>query len=399
MKSPIIATLLICLTLVFSGCITKLDRNGVPTKEQASLAVVSNYPKSIRLVAYGDTEKLFSEFDEFLKDIRVNGGADEKFTVLSLSGGGENGAYAAGLINGWHDAGNCPEFDIVTGVSTGSLIAPMAFLGLRYNEFLKRAYTEIDVNNIFTKKSLYRLMHEPESLTDSTPLSKLIAAVLDEEAMVRIAGEHRKGRRLFVVTTNLDERTGVIWDIGAIANSGNPDSLNLIHQVVLASSSIPIVFQPVLINVTIGEETYDELHVDGGVVTQSFGAGLLNPKVMKESKNAVPRELYIIQNGWLEPRRHLVKRNIASFTDSTLSTMFNICGLNDIIRSYFRCKAIGADFNCIDIPEDFDTQADGPFDKEFMRALYYVGYDFGKNSQQWMKVPPMVRVENNLEAQ
>lgn len=391
MKCLVVTTFLACLTLVFSGCITKLDRNGVPTQEQACLAAVSDYPESIRLIAYGGVENLFSKFDEFLEDIRVDGGADGKFSVLSLSGGGENGAYAAGLINGWREAGNCPEFDIVTGVSTGSLIAPMAFLGARYDEILKRAYTEIDVNNIFTKKSLYRIMHEPESLTDSTPLSELIAAVLDEEAMARIAEEHRKGRRLFVVTTNLDERAGVMWDIGAIANSGNPDSLNLIHQVLLASSSIPIIFQPVLINVTIGEETYDELHVDGGVVTQSFGAGLLDPKVMRESKNAVPRELYIIQNGWLEPRRHLVKRNIASITDSTLSTMFNTCGLNDIIRSYFRCKAIGADFNCIDVPEDFDIHADGPFDKEFMQALYHVGYDFGKNSQQWMKVPPMVR--------
>lgn len=383
--------LLACSTFVFSGCITKLERNGVPTKGQASLAVVPGYPQSIRLVASAGDEALFSKLDEFLKGVRVDGGADGKLTLLSLSGGGENGAYGAGLINGWYDAGNCPEFDIVTGVSTGSLIAPLAFIGVPYHEILKRAYTEVDANDILIKKSILGILNEPESLTDSTPLSKLIGYVCDEHIIAKVAEEHRQGRRLFVATTNLDKRTGVVWDIGAIANSGNPNSLNLIHQVLLASASIPIAFPPVLIDVTIGEETYDELHVDGGVVAQSFGSGLFYAKMREESGDPVPIEQYVIRNGWLNPRFKLVKRNLGSITDSTFSTMVNMCGMNDIIRSYFTCKTIGADFHYIDIPENFDVETEGPFDKEYMRALYNVGYDFGKNSQQWMKVPPMVR--------
>ena len=219
----------------------------------------------------------------------------------------------------------------------------------------------------------------------------MIEYVCDEKIMARVAEEHRKGRRLFVATTNLDKRSGVIWDIGAIANSGNPDSLDLIHQVLLASAAIPIVFPPVLIDVTIGEETYDELHVDGGVIAQSFGAGLFHTKIIKESEDVVPIEQYVIRNGWLQPKYKLVKRNLGSITDNAISTMTNTCGLNDIIRSYFICKTVGADFYYTDIPEDFDVELEGPFDKEYMRALYKVGYDFGKNSQQWMDVPPMVR--------
>ena len=387
----IIAMSLACLTFVFSGCITKLERNGVPTKEQASLAVVQGYPESIRLVASAGAENFFSELDEFLEGLRVDGGADGKLVLLSLSGGGENGAYGAGLINGWHDAGNCPEFDVVTGVSTGSLIAPLAFLGVPYHEILKQAYTEVDVHDILDKKSLLGILGEPESLTDSTPLRRLIEYVCDKETMARVAEEHRKGRRLFVATTNLDKRSGVIWDIGAIASSGNPDSLDLIHQVLLASASIPIVFPPVLINVTIGGETYDELHVDGGVVAQSFGAGLFDTKVVKESEAVVSIEQYFIRNGWLKPKYKLIKRNLGSITDGTFSTMVNTCGVNDVIRSYFICQTIGADFHYTDIPEDFDLEKESPFDKEYMRALYNVGYDFGKNSQQWEDVPPWVR--------
>ena len=85
-----------------------------------------------------------------------------------------------------------------------------------------------------------------------------------------IAAEHRKGRRLFIGTTNLDAGRPVMWNIGAIANSTDPRAPELIHKVLLASASIPGAFPPVLINVEADGKVYDELHVDGGTTTQVF---------------------------------------------------------------------------------------------------------------------------------
>ncbi len=49
--------------------------------------------------------------------------------LLGISGGGENGAFGAGLLNGWTERGDRPEFFLVTGISTGALSAPFAFPG------------------------------------------------------------------------------------------------------------------------------------------------------------------------------------------------------------------------------------------------------------------------------
>jgi predicted acylesterase/phospholipase RssA len=186
------------------------------------------------------------------------------YSYLSVSGGGSDGAFGAGLINGWTEAGNRPHFKVVTGVSTGALIAPFAFLGPEYDAILKKSYTTVDASAIFIVRSLLSILWS-ESLTDTAPLKTMVASYIDESVLEAIATEHAKGRRLLVATSNLDAEQPVIWDMGAIASSKDPKRLDLFRTIMVASASIPMVFPPAMIDVDIDGQKYDEMHVDGGV--------------------------------------------------------------------------------------------------------------------------------------
>ena len=179
---------------------------------------------------------------------------------LSISGGGANGAFGAGLLKGWSESGNRPEMTIVTGISTGALIAPFAFLGSE----LELLYTTMSTSELIKKRSLIAGLTS-DALADTSPMRELLLKHVDEEIIEKIAQEHTRGRRLLIGTTNLDAKRPVIWNIGAIAAVGTDESAQLIRDVMLASASIPGVFPPVRLKVQVGTQEYDELHVDGGV--------------------------------------------------------------------------------------------------------------------------------------
>src|SRR5215468_5048952 len=161
---------------------------------------------------------------------------------LAISGGGDDGAFGAGLLVGWSDRGDRPVFDVVTGVSTGSLSAPFVFLGREYDAQLKEVYTQTTANDIFVRRPTVFAAVASDAVSDSAPLRSMIARYLDQAMIQRIAEEYSKGRLLFILTTNLDQGRPVIWNIGAIAASNNPKAQNLIVDVLLASASIPVVF-------------------------------------------------------------------------------------------------------------------------------------------------------------
>ena len=140
---------------------------------------------------------------------------------LAISGGGPDGAYGAGLLVGWTEAGNRPDFQIVTGISTGALIAPWAFLGPKYDSTLKELYTTLTTRDIMRKRWLVSVLFR-EAAADSTPLLNKISDYVDDNVIQDIAAEHKKGRRLFIGTTTIDHMRPMIWDIGAISASGQP---------------------------------------------------------------------------------------------------------------------------------------------------------------------------------
>ena len=193
-----------------------------------------------------------------------------RITYLALSGGGSGGAFGAGILTGWTTAGTRPTFDVVSGVSTGALIAPFAFLGSSYDPTLAELYTSGIAETLVRPRPIIGLLGA--ALSDPAPLRRLVERYVTDDMLRKIAAEHSKGRRLFVVTTNLDAQRTVIWDMGAIAAHGHEQALVLFRNVLIASASIPAVFPPVMIEVTMNGKRFQEMHSDGGATTQLFTA-------------------------------------------------------------------------------------------------------------------------------
>jgi hypothetical protein len=308
---------------------------------------------------------------------------------LTISGGGSNGAFGAGVLVGWTAAGTRPNFDLVTGISTGSLIAPFAFLGPAYDDSLREAYTTISGDEIYTKKGIFAIIGS-DSLADATPLRKLVTHYIDDGFVSAIAAEHAKGRRLLIGTTNIDAERPVVWDIGSIASSPDPGRKALIPDIVVASASIPGIFPPVRIGVLADGQLYDELHVDGGTTNQLFltPSNLSAHDIDKKTGGKRKRTVYIIRNGKVEPEWSAVKPKLASLAGKSLASLIKNQGIGDLYRIYASARRDGIDFNVIWVPESFDMKEPEPFDRAYMNALFNLGYEMSSAGLAWSKVPP-----------
>ncbi|HEX2816020.1 MAG TPA: patatin-like phospholipase family protein [Phenylobacterium sp.] len=222
--------------------------------------------------------------------------------VLALSGGGANGAYGAGILVGWTKAGDRPDFDLVTGVSTGALMAPLVFAGPAWDDRLSAAYHDPTVRGI--ARDPLTALFKP-SLFSSTALKRLTDKYIDGDLLRAVSAEHDKGRTLFVATTDLDSQRTMIWDLGAVAGWAQEpghaaEALKLFRTVLLASSSIPGVFPPALIGLDSEPGRPAELHVDGGVSAAFF----LIPESMafwKPDQAMRPTAMYVILSSKIQP--------------------------------------------------------------------------------------------------
>ncbi len=311
-------------------------------------------------------------------------------TFLAISGGGDDGAFGAGLLVGWTARGDRPNFAVVTGISTGALSAPFAFLGPEYDHALRSVYTETKAEDIFVKVSLISVF-EGDAATDTTPLRNLIARFVDHKMVRRIAEEYDKGRLLLIGTTNLDQARSVIWNIGAIAKSKDPRARELIIEVLRASASIPGAFPPVMLDVAVGGKHYQEMHVDGGATTQMF---LYPPQLhLKRVERADPAAThkdvaYIIRNGRLFRDEETVKRRTLAVASQAISTMIASNAVNDLYRIYLTTHRDGVAFNLAYLDDGFTVPYKGPFDKEYMSKLFAYGYRKGADGVRWQKTPP-----------
>jgi hypothetical protein len=307
---------------------------------------------------------------------------------LAISGGGDDGAYGAGLLVGWTARGDRPQFAVVTGISTGALSAPFAFLGPEYDDKLKSVYTETNADDIFSKEPILGLI-SGDAITDSTPLKNLIAGYVDQEMIRRIAQEYEKGRLLLIATTNLDQARSVIWNIGAIATSTDPRARELIIEVLRASASIPGAFPPVMLDVTVAGKRYEEMHVDGGAMAQVF---LYPPQLrLKSVEGLRPNHkdiAYVIRNGRLFRPEETVKRQTLAIAGQAIATMTAANGVNDLYRIYLTAQRDGIDYNLIYLDDQFDVPYKGPFDKTYMNTLFEFGYRKGLDGIKWHKAPP-----------
>jgi len=320
---------------------------------------------------------------------RYSGVYGRRHAYLAISGGGENGAFAAGLLSGWTAAGHRPEFTVVTGVSAGALVAPFAFLGPEYDDVLKNVSAELKPDDVYKKRGLIRALRT-DAMANTEPLKALIAKYVDEEVMYKIAAAHREGRTLNIGTANLDSMRPVIWRIGPIANSGHPDALALIRKILLASASIPAMFPPVLIQVEAGGKKYDELHVDGGTAAQVFlyPAGVDFEAILEKLEVPGRPKVYVIRNSRLEPKYEQVRNKLFPIAERSLDSLVRTQGIGDLYRIYLETCRDGLDFNLAYIPAEFTEESKEAFDRNYMQKLFDLAFERAKAGYVWDKMPP-----------
>lgn len=320
---------------------------------------------------------------------RPPGASRPPTTFLAISGGADNGAFGAGLINGWTAAGGRPSFSVVTGISAGALIAPFAFLGPDYDPQLREVFTEVAPRDVLLLPrrafAVFPLIFG-EALADTSPLARLIGRHANETMLAAIAREYGRGRLLLVGTTNLDLQRPVVWNIGAIAASGHPDALALFRSVLLASASIPGAFPPVLVPIEQGGQSYEEMHVDGGAAMQVF----LYPPSLNLRERGIERErvVYVIRNGRMDVEAGVTPRGIFSIARRSAATLLHFSGISDISRIYLTALRDGVAFRLAFIGPDFQAERREPFDPAFMQALFDYGY--AQASRPWHGAPPSV---------
>jgi hypothetical protein len=311
---------------------------------------------------------------------------------LALSGGAGDGAFGAGLLSGWTAAGTRPNFDVVTGISTGALIAPFAFLGPAYDEELRQAYTTLSTKDIEDngEQPLPAVLGLSDSLTSTHNLESIIARHITPQLLEAIGQEYGKGRLLLIGTTNLDAQRPVIWDIGAIAATGRPESIDLIRKIIRASAAIPGLFPPVRLNVEADGKSYDEWHVDGGVTRQVFlfPPGYTPDRVDKALGWRATRHAYIIRNGKITAQYEAVKPAMLDIANRSISTLIKTQGIGDLFRIYTVCQRFHIDYNVAFIPAEFQKTSASLLDPDYMRDLFEFGYRQAAVGYAWHKEPP-----------
>lgn len=310
---------------------------------------------------------------------------------LALSGGADDGAFGAGLLVGWSERGDRPKFEVVTGVSAGALIAPYVFLGPGYDQQLGELWTSFDASAVATPQVLAGLLGA-EALADSTPLRNLIAKHVDRRMLNQIAQEYHNGRILMIGTTNLDAQRQVIWNMGEIATAArrDPEAVELFRNVLLASASLPGVFPPVHVKVRVGDQVFEEMHVDGGPARQVFLApAQFSLRTFDKLYPQPPvRRVYVVRNGKLAPVYEAVKPNTFAISARSLFTVTKNQSIGDINQIYAMTQRDGAEFRLASIPASFNVQSGQPFDPVYMKALFEVGYSLGRQGYPWTRTPP-----------
>jgi len=363
------------------GC-ALVDR-GIPVPESlVSQATISGYEK-IRY-SIGETEHEF--LLEFETAIKIGASNGSVVNLLAISGGGADGAFGAGLLCGWTLHGDRPSFQIVTGVSTGALSSPFAFLGSEYDDRLREAYTTLHDSDVFLVRNVFGLLRG-DSLATTGPLYETISKFVDQPVLDAVAREHIGGRRLFVMTTNLDAQIPVVWNMGAIAVSGQPDALDLFRRIILASASIPIAFPPQYIEVEANGENYTEMHVDGGVMGQVF---LHLPPLENASDRALHKNLraYIIRNSKVVGEYTAMTPLIIPILTRTLASLVSTQGIGNLYEIYEKTQRSGAEYRLAFVADEFEVDHHDMFEPEAMKKMFDNAFSLAEKGYPWLMRPP-----------
>ena len=381
---------LVALGIALSGCASMDPRVPYTGAESASADV----PGMGGVRFYADAPAYV--FDRFRRDVYAQAAArHEPVTFLALSSGGSDGAFGAGFLKGLTESRQRPQFTIVSGVSTGALMAPFAFLGPSYDATLEDLYTSGFAASLVKNVSVLNGVFG-NALVDNDRLGHLIARYISQDILDAVAAEHRKGRRLLVVTTNIDAQRSVIWDMGAIAASRSPAALPLFRQVLAASASIPALFPPRLIEVEAGGRSFQEMHVDGAAVRQVYVAP---DEVIFGGARATDggqlKDLYILVNNKLDPSFQVVENATVAVAARALSTVLKREGRNNVLSSYTYAASHGIGYHLAyidaDAPDAPAGDATEQFSTSYMQGVFMRGEAAGRSSAPWASRPPLAQ--------
>ena len=397
------------------GCAAEPIRHPLP-ETRTGQAVVPGLPADVRY--WGDDPS--AAFRDWLSvpEDELNGCCaglmDRSHNYLVISSGGVDGAFGAGLLVGWTAAGTRPEFQVVTGVSSGAMIAPFAFLGSAYDDSLREIYSNFSSKDLVTRRGVLQAL-EYDSMMDTAPLRRLIDLYLGDAEIAQIAAEGRKGRKLLIGTTNLNAGRPVVWDLTKIAASGAPNAKRTIGDLILASASIPGVFPPVRIGVESGGVRYDEVHVDGGVTAQLFlgPAGVDWQRVTERFRVQGLPQVYVIRNGRAYPKWTALRTRVSPLLENSISalsrdpggppawrevepsfssilmrsieSMLLTRGFNDAVQLYVNSHGDDLGFNLARIPDDFNLGSSEFYDRTYMQGLFERGYVMARDGYPWLR--------------
>ncbi|HPT39120.1 MAG TPA: patatin-like phospholipase family protein [Candidatus Omnitrophota bacterium] len=389
--------LLSFILFFLSGCASV--RHAVPADLLNSAQVYGM--QDIRAFSGSPSDAFKNDFIELLEQAQQDNPSIFNFkapritySMLAISGGSANGAYGAGLLSGWSYAGTRPVFKVVTGISTGAIIAPIAFLGSNYDNQLKEIYTKHSTKDIMRMRFLHLGVLFNDSIARTWPLERIIERYFDANLLKQVAIEHNKGRRLYVGTTNLDAQQLVIWDMGKIASQGDDKALKLFRKIILASSSVPIVFPPVYLDVEVNGKKYDEMHVDGGVIRQVFFLYDVLQGFDKAIKAKgldafrIKYAIYVIRNGYVDSFYKAVPDRLLAIAERTVDAVLNAQSIGNLSELYFFTKNGKGDFNLAYLPANYVSKAKEFFDPLAMQDLFDLGFQEAAQGYPWKKSPP-----------
>ena len=388
-KRSLGAIAFLALTLILGACSSGVVRSPIPL-DRLDEARIIGIPDA-RYWADAAPEDFDAFADELLVQWQRHGTGRDR-SLLALSGGADDGAFTAGLMRGWTELGTRPEFTVVTGVSTGALAAPFVFLGAEYDDELALVYGGLPPEEIFEDRFWVNIL-AAASISDTSPLKSLIKRFVTDDFLAKIAREHRRGRRLFVQTAHLEAQRPAVWNLGAIAASGAPNAREVFVKALLASAAVPVAFPPVLFEVEIDGKTYDEIHADGGVISQTNVLGGWQQSLRERLREAdavggIPT-FYIVRNGRVAPSPQRVQHDLVDVAGRSVSTLIWAQGVANMIAAYEATRTRGGKYRATWIGSDFKLTSPEPFDQDYMQALAQYGYDLMVSGRAWRTRPPI----------
>lgn len=363
------------MALALSACGT-LDRPVGPLRITDGTLIKAADPR----IRANDSARL----EAFTQEIGGRLRSDHPTNILALSGGGANGAYGAGVLVGWSDHGDRPKFDVVTGVSTGALAAPFAYLGPDWDDELQQAYTSGAADNILSWRSFAAFLNP--SLFSSKVLRDLVDQNVTPELMAAVARENATGRKLLVATTDLDSEETVIWDMGLLATQGDDNARELFKEVLVASASIPGVFPPVLIaGLQSNNEVALEMHVDGGVNTPFLAIPEDLMLWTRPDNQGRVGALYVIVNGQVGRNNGVTPGRISGILARTYDSMSKASLRIHLAVTAAFAQRNGLDMSLSAIPDNVSASS-LKFDQETMTAMFDLGRQRGSSSDGWTRL-------------